>query len=82
MHGGADSGHVHDEEFTVMGLLAPTGTPHDKTVYVHLDGFYQIQGHDKPLNEANKREREFYAVSQRRQHRAKQSNDRALSGGL
>jgi putative ABC transport system permease protein len=59
-HGGAAGDHVHDEEFTVVGLLKATGTPHDKTVYVHLDGFYQIQGHDKPLNEAIKREREFY----------------------
>lgn len=59
-HGGAAGDHVHDEEFTVVGLIAPTGTPHDKTVYVNLEGFYQIQGHDKPLNEAIKREREFY----------------------
>ena len=60
VHGGADSGHVHNEEFTVVGLLAPTGTPHDKTVYVNLEGFYQIEGHDKPLGEGIKREREFY----------------------
>ncbi len=60
VHGGADSGHVHNEEFTVVGLLAPTGTPHDKTVYVNLEGFYQIEGHDKPLAEGIKREREFY----------------------
>jgi putative ABC transport system permease protein len=60
VHGGAETGHVHNEEFEVVGLLAPTGTPHDKTVYVNLDGFYQIQGHDKPLNEAIKREREFF----------------------
>jgi putative ABC transport system permease protein len=59
-HGGAAGDHVHDEEFTVVGILAPTGTPHDKTVYVHLEGFYQIQGHDKPLKQAIKREREFY----------------------
>lgn len=59
-HGGAAGDHVHDEEFTVVGLIAPTGTPHDKTVYVNLQGFYQIQGHDKPLNEAIKREREFF----------------------
>jgi putative ABC transport system permease protein len=59
-HGGAAGDHVHDEEFTVVGILQATGTPHDKTVYVHLEGFYQIQGHDKPLNEAIKREREFY----------------------
>lgn len=60
VHGGAATGHVHDEEFEVVGLLAPTGTPHDKTVYVNLEGFYQIQGHDKPLDEAIKREREFF----------------------
>lgn len=59
-HGGAAGDHVHDEEFTVVGLLEATGTPHDKTVYVHLEGFYQIQGHDKPLDEAIKREREFF----------------------
>ena len=59
-HGGVAGDHVHDEEFTVVGIIAPTGLPHDKTVYVHLEGFYQIQGHDKPLKEAIKREREFY----------------------
>ena len=51
-HGGVAGDHVHDEEFEVVGLIAPTGTPHDKTVYLHLDGFYQIEGHDKPLGEA------------------------------
>lgn len=60
VHGGADTGHVHDERFTVVGVLAPTGTPNDKSVFVHLDGFYQIQGHDKPFDEAIKREREFF----------------------
>lgn len=61
-HGGADGDHVHDEEFTVVGVLEATGTPHDKTVYVHLEGFYQISGHDKPLNEAIRRERDFYGL--------------------
>ncbi len=60
VHGGADTGHVHDEEFTVVGVLAATGTPNDKSVFVHLDGFYMIQGHDKPFDEAIVREREFF----------------------
>ncbi|MFO0917641.1 MAG: ABC transporter permease [Planctomycetaceae bacterium] len=61
VHGGAASGgHVHDEEFDVVGVLAPTGTPNDKTVFVHLSGFYAISGHDKPLGEAIIRERAFY----------------------
>ncbi|MDP1796005.1 MAG: ABC transporter permease [Planctomycetaceae bacterium] len=59
VHGG-NEGHVHDELFTVVGILAPTGTPNDKSVFVHLDGFYQIQGHDKPFDEAIRRERDFF----------------------
>jgi putative ABC transport system permease protein len=59
IHGGGE-GHVHDEEFTVVGLLAPTGTPNDKSVFVHLDGFYQVSGHDKPFAEAIVRERQFF----------------------
>lgn len=60
VHGGADTGHIHDEVFTVVGILAPTGTPNDKSVFVHLNGFYQIQGHDKPFAEAIVRERQFF----------------------
>lgn len=60
VHGGADTGHVHDEEFEVVGVLAPTGTPNDKTVFVHLAGFYSISGHDKPFGEAIVRERAFF----------------------
>ena len=35
---------VHEEKFTVAGVLAPTGTPNDKTVFIHLNGFYAISG--------------------------------------
>lgn len=53
IHGGRDAedGHVHEEEFTVKGVLAPTGTPNDRSVFVHLDGFFLIDGHDlKPTD--------------------------------
>lgn len=58
IHGGMDD-HVHDEKFTVVGVLAPTGTANDKTVFVSLDGFFSMAGHDKPAGEAIKRLREF-----------------------
>jgi putative ABC transport system permease protein len=58
IHGGAES-HKHEEKFTVRGVLAPTGTPNDKTVFIHLNGFYAISGHDAPLKEAVKRWHEF-----------------------
>ncbi|QDT51079.1 Macrolide export ATP-binding/permease protein MacB [Symmachiella dynata] len=49
---GLGDAHVHDEEFTVVGVLGRTGTPNDKGVFVHLDGFYMIEGHEKPADEA------------------------------
>ncbi len=58
MHGGAEA-HKHEEVFTVCAVLAPTGTPNDKTVFIHLNGFYAISGHDAPLREAVKRWNEF-----------------------
>jgi putative ABC transport system permease protein len=61
VHGGAESDHVHDEIFTVRDVLAPTGTPNDKTVFIHLDGFYAIAGHEKPPEEVLKRLKDFYS---------------------
>lgn len=50
-HGG-NLGDIHDERFEVVGILEPTGTPIDRAVFIHFDGFYQIPGHEKPLEEA------------------------------
>jgi len=61
VHGGAESDHVHDEKFTVVGILAPTGTPNDKTVFVHLNGFYAVSGHEKPPEEALDKLKVFFA---------------------
>ena len=60
VHGGAESDHVHDEKFTVVGVLAATATPNDRTVFVNLEGFYLIEGHDKPINEARRRWVDYY----------------------
>jgi putative ABC transport system permease protein len=62
IHGGTDSetAHTHDEVFTVTGVLAPTGTPNDKTVFVMLAGFYAVAGHDMPLIEALEKNHEFF----------------------
>lgn len=58
VHGGA-SGHTHDEKFTVVGVLAPTGTPNDKVVFINLEGFYLVAGHEKPIEEAIARLKAF-----------------------
>lgn len=58
-HSGNDE-HVHDEEFTVRGVLFPTGTPNDRTVFVHIDGFFQMSSHAKPVDEAIVREMQYF----------------------
>jgi putative ABC transport system permease protein len=54
-HGG-NLADVHAEKFQVVGILAPTGTPNDRAVFIHFDGFYSIAGHEKPVEEARAEE--------------------------
>ena len=63
-HGVADDDHVHEEKFTVVGVLAPTGTPNDNGVYIHIDGFFQIAGHEKPADEAAAKDKAFREFQQ------------------
>ncbi len=44
-HGVAEkSGHEHGN-FTVVGILKPTGTPNDNALFVNIEGFYRMGGH-------------------------------------
>jgi putative ABC transport system permease protein len=49
-HGTVDAGFAgHDEEpFHVVGILAPTGTPVDRTVHVSLQAMSEIHGQESP----------------------------------
>ncbi len=55
-HGGNTS-DIHDEKFTVAGVLAPTGLPIDRAVFINYDGFYEIEGHEKSKPEAEAEEK-------------------------
>ncbi|MFQ5730605.1 MAG: ABC transporter permease [Planctomycetaceae bacterium] len=52
--------HVHDELFTVVGVMKRTGTPNDRTVFVPLEGFYSIAEHAKPEKEMRERLEDFF----------------------
>lgn len=54
-HGDPD-GHTHGQGFTVVGILKPTGAPHDRAVFVNMEGFYLMDGHAKPLEEGEAEE--------------------------
>ena len=67
IHAGRDAGpdaHIHEELFTVRGVLQKTGTPNDRSVFVHLHGFFLLDGHEKPIDEAIQREADFWRVSE------------------
>jgi putative ABC transport system permease protein len=59
VHAGVND-HVHDEKFTVTGILGKTNTPNDRTVFVNLGGFFALAGHEKPVNEAIEGEAQFF----------------------
>ncbi len=48
---GDPEGHTHGQQFTLVGVLAPTGTPNDRAVFVNMEGFYLMDGHAKPLEQ-------------------------------
>ena len=41
-----ESDPVHKtERITFVGIMAPTGTPHDRAIYIPLETFYGLEGH-------------------------------------
>lgn len=45
-HGDPD-GEGHGEEFKIVGVLAPTGTPNDRAAFINLEGFYHMDNHSR-----------------------------------
>jgi putative ABC transport system permease protein len=46
-HGAGPEAHKHDP-FKVVGILAPTGTPNDRALFVNIEGFYLLDNHALP----------------------------------
>ncbi|MEK7415764.1 MAG: ABC transporter permease [Planctomycetota bacterium] len=44
-----EGGHHHDEHVKFVGILAPTGTPHDRAIYMPLEDFYTLGGHGEAV---------------------------------
>ncbi len=42
---GDPEGAGHGEAFTVVGVLAPTGTPNDRAAFINIEGFYLMDNH-------------------------------------
>ncbi len=55
-HSGGPEAKVHEEAFTITGVLDPTGTPNDRAVFVNMEGFYLIPEHRTDLEGPNAKE--------------------------
>ncbi|HOD40892.1 MAG TPA: ABC transporter permease [Candidatus Wallbacteria bacterium] len=41
---------VHNDVIKITGIMAPTGTPHDRAIYIPLKAFYTLSGHGGEVN--------------------------------
>ncbi len=53
-HGMTADGDRHIE-FTIVGILAPTGTANDRAIFANLEGFYLLDGHALPAADGSTR---------------------------
>ncbi len=37
--------HTHDEEYVVVGVLAPTGSAVDRVIWIPIEGVFRMEGH-------------------------------------
>ena len=45
------SAHIHEQDYTVVGIIESTGTPHDGVVFLNLEGFYLMEDHAKNVED-------------------------------
>jgi putative ABC transport system permease protein len=55
---GDPEGEGHGQKFTVVGILKPSGTPHDRAVFINMEGFYLMEDHAKPIERDKEAEKE------------------------
>ena len=48
---GDPEGEGHGQKFTIVGVLAPTGTPNDRAAFINLEGFYLMEGHARAFED-------------------------------
>lgn len=41
----SEAGHEHPEEYVVVGVLKPTNTPHDRAIWIPIEGIFRMTGH-------------------------------------
>ena len=71
-----EGGRTHKETFHVVGILAPTGTPVDRAIFVNMQGFYEIHHHEEEAEEHGEHEEHDEARRRARRRRREQASHR------
>ena len=52
-HGAPDSegAHIHEQNYTIVGIIEATGTPNDGAVFLNLEGFFLMEDHAKNVED-------------------------------
>ncbi|HMO12965.1 MAG TPA: ABC transporter permease [Pirellulaceae bacterium] len=47
----SEGAHIHEQGFTIVGILKPTGTANDRVCFANLEGVFLMEDHAKPIDE-------------------------------
>lgn len=52
-HGDPNSSgsHLHETDFYVVGILEPSGTSSDRVLFLNMEGFFLMEGHEKSIKD-------------------------------
>jgi putative ABC transport system permease protein len=45
----SSSAHIHEQDYTVVGIVDGTGTPNDRVVFLNMEGFFLMEDHAKTI---------------------------------
>ena len=47
----SDGAHIHEQNYTIVGIVEATGTPNDGAVFLNLEGFFLMEDHAKNVED-------------------------------
>lgn len=56
-HGDPNSSgaHIHETDFYIVGIMKPSGTPSDRCLFLNMEGFFLMEGHEKSIKDESVR---------------------------
>jgi len=56
-HGDPNSSgsHLHETDFYIVGIMKPSGSPNDRCLFLSMEGFFLMEGHEKSIKDESVR---------------------------